>query len=206
MAAEDRVELLAKPTRLAGGARSMRRIPLPLAMALAFSLVAFPVAAARPETISEQVDDQFLDEFITEACGFDVWITLMGHTKTRVWTDEAGNLIRELFTISVRGTMSAGGTALRLVDSGSDMFIPLEGGGERVAIRGSLALLAAPGHGPLFGGAGRFMFQATPVLDEEGNPVLDEEGNPVIDFEVLADSGIRAEDLDTLCAVLAPPA
>ena len=50
------------------------------------------------------------------------------------------------------------------------------------------------------------MFTDIPVLDEEGNPVLDEDGNPVSTFEVLADSGIRAEDLDALCSVLEPAA
>ena len=102
--------------------------------------------------------------------------------------------------------MSAGGATLSFVDAGADMLVPLEGGGVRVAIHGNLQLLTAPGHGPILGAAGRFVFTDIPVLDEEGNPVLDEDGNPVSTFEVLADSGIRAEDLDALCSVLEPAA
>jgi hypothetical protein len=184
----------------------MRRVLVPLAAAMAISLVSFPVAAAKPEVIVEEVDDMFLDEFLSDECGFEVWVTLAGHARTRIWTDRSGEVVRELFTINLHGTVSGGGAPLSFVDAGSDMLVPLEGGGVRVAIRGNLQLLTAPGHGPILGAAGRFVFTDIPVLDDEGNPVLDEDGNPVTMFEVLADSGIRAEDLETLCAVLEPAA
>lgn len=184
----------------------MRRVLMPLAAAMAISFVSFPVAAAKPEVIVEEVDEMFLDEFLSDGCGFDVSVTLAGHTKTRIWTDRNGELVRELFTINLHGTVSAGGATLSFVDAGADMLVPLEGGGVRVAIHGNLQLLTAPGHGPILGAAGRFVFTDIPVLDEEGNPVLDEDGFPVTIFEVLADSGIRAEDLDALCSVLDPAA
>ena len=185
----------------------MRRVLVPLAAAMAISVVSFPVAAAKPEVIVEEVDEMFLDEFLSDVCGFDVWVTLAGHTKTRIWADRNGDLVRELFSISIHGTLSAGGATLSFVDAGSDMLVPLEGGGVQVAVRGNLQLVTAPGHGPILGAAGRFVFTDIPVLDDEGNPVLDEDGNPVSVFEVLADSGIRAEeDLDALCSVLEPAA
>jgi hypothetical protein len=43
----------------------------------------------------------------------------------------------------------------------------------------------------------------TPVLDEEGNAVLDEEGNPLQIEEVLAETGLRPEDIAAVCAALA---
>jgi hypothetical protein len=182
----------------------MRRVRLPFAIALVLSLVAFPVAAAKPEIISEQVDEVFFDDELADVCGFDVWVTLKGHTKTRFMTDRHGNLARIVFTILLRGTVSAGGTTLRFTDAGSDMIIPLDGGGERVAVRGSLSLITAPGYGPVLNAAGRFVFEVTPVLDESGNPVLDENGNPIMNFEILADSGIRVENLEAVCASLDP--
>jgi hypothetical protein len=76
----------------------------------------------------------------------------------------------------------------------------------QVGIHGNLQLLTVKGDGPVLGIAGIFAFIETPLFDESGDPILDEEGNQIADFEVVADSGIRAEeDLEAVCAALAPP-
>ena len=182
----------------------MRRVLVPLAAAMAISLVSFPVAAAKPEVIVEEVDEMFIDEFLSDVCGFEVWVTLAGHTKTRIWTDRNGELVRELFTINLLGTVSAGGATLSFVDAGADSRPTRRRWGAGRDPR-QPATADGTGHGPILGAAGRFVFTDIPVLDEEGNPVLDEDSFPV-GSEVLADSGIRAEDLDTLCSALEPAA
>ncbi|MGH2381735.1 MAG: hypothetical protein ACRDG7_11010 [Candidatus Limnocylindria bacterium] len=182
----------------------MRRVLGPLAVAIAISLISSPVAAAKPEIIVEDVDVTFLDPFLSAECGFDVSVTLAGHLKTRIWTDAEGVLDREGITLNLHGTFSAGGATLSFVDAGTDMVVPLKGGGIRVEARGNFGLVTAPGHGPISGSSGQFVFTITPVLDDAGNPVLDEEGNPVTVFEVVAESGVLAEDLDAFCSVLDP--
>ncbi len=54
--------------------------------------MSFPVAVAQPEVIVEEVDEMFIDEFLSDVCGFDVSVTLAGHTKTRISTDRNGDL------------------------------------------------------------------------------------------------------------------
>ncbi len=186
----------------------MRRVILSLLAALlALSAFAGPVLGAKPTIERIELDGEpVLDEFLTEVCGFDVWLTQTGHITVRTWTDEEGNLVREAVSIGIRGTLTAGGAVLNFVDTGMDKVTALPGGGIQVEIHGNLGLLTLKGEGPVAGAAGRFVFQLTPVLDEQGNPVLDPDGNPVMNFEVLADSGLRVEeDLDAVCAALTPP-
>lgn len=184
----------------------MRRLVLAALVGVLTALLAVPVAAARPEIITETVDETFPDEFLSEACGFPVTVTVSGKVRIRIWLDAEDNPTREIFTINVHGSISAGGQALRFVDAGMDKALFLEGGGVRVEIHGNVALVIAKGSGPVLGAAGRIAFTDIPLFDEEGNPILDEEGNPVSEFTLLADSGVRPFDLDAACAALAPSA
>ena len=185
----------------------MRRLVFATLVGALTALLAVPVAAARPEISTEIIDNQsFHDEFLSQACGFPVTGTVNGMIRVRTWLDAEGNPIREIFTVSIRGTLSAGGQTLRFVDAGMDTATFLEGGGVRVAIHGNLGLIVAKGHGPVLGAAGRFVFTDIPLFDDEGNPILDEDGNQIVEFTLLADSGLRVEDVDAVCAALAPPA
>ncbi len=184
----------------------MRRFVVAALVGVLTALLAVPVAAAPPEISTETVEVTFPDEFLSEACGFPVTLTLSGTTRTRTWLDAEGNPTRVVFTINVRGSLSAGGQTLRFVDAGMDKVTFLEGGGVRVEIHGNLGLVTAKGRGPVLGATGRFVFTDIPLFDEEGNPVLDEDGNPVSEFTVLSESGLRVFDVDAACAALAPPA
>ena len=170
------------------------------------ALLAAPAAAAQPTITTQVVDESFGDQFLSDVCGFPVTVTASGHTRTRVWSDAGEAPIREVFTVNVHVTISAGGASLHTVDAGMDTVTFLEGGAVQVAIHGNLQLLTVKGHGPVLGIAGIFTFVETPLFDENGDPILDEEGNQIFDFEVVADSGIRAEeDLEAVCTALAPP-
>ena len=184
----------------------MRRLVLAALVGVLTALLAVPVAAAPPEITTEIIDQSVPDEFLSEACGFPVTFTASGMTRVRTWLDAEGNPTREIFTIMVRGSVSAGGKTLHFTDAGMDKAIFLEGGGVRVEVHGNLGMAIAKGRGPVLGGAGRVVFTDIPLFDEEGNPILDEEGNPVSEFTLLAESGVRPFDLDAACAALAPPA
>lgn len=168
--------------------------------------LAVPALAAQPTIVRESFEDQFADPFLSEICGLDVMVSVSGHVVSHVWTDADDNFVREVFNISVRGSISAGGETLHFVDTGMDKSTALEDDAVRVEVHGNIRLLTAKGAGLVLGAAGRSAFILTPLLDEEGNPVLDEFGNPVFDFELLADTGVRAEDFEALCDALAPSA
>jgi hypothetical protein len=184
----------------------MRRLVLSILVGVLTALLAVPVAAAPPEISAETVDETFTDEFLSEACGFPVTVTVTGMVRFRTWLDAEGNPTREIFTIRLHGSISAGGQTLRFVDAGMDKAIFLEGGGVQVEVHGNLGLTIATGRGPVLGATGRVVFTDIPLFDEEGNPILDEEGNPVSEFTLLAESGLSVSDVDAACAALAPAA
>jgi hypothetical protein len=183
-----------------------RRILYTVLASLLLLTFAGPASAAKPIIERSPIDEVFIDEFWSDVCGFEVTTTLTGHVATRVWLDEEGNFVREVFTISVRGSMTAGGNTLRFVDAGMDKVTQLSNGGVRVEIHGNVRLITIRGQGAVHGNAGRLVFTLTPVLDDEGNPILDEEGFPVFEFTELALSGFEASDTDAICQALTPPA
>ena len=177
----------------------MRRVPVSFTLGVIVLLsLAVPALAAKPTIVRESVEDQFADPFLSEICGLDVMVSVSGHVVSHVWTDADDNFVREVFNISLRGSISAGGETLHFVDTGMDTSTALEDGAVEVRVHGNIRLVTAPGAGPVLGSAGRLAFVVTPVLDEEGNPIFD--------FEVLSETGVLAEDFEALCEALAPPA
>ena len=168
--------------------------------------VAGPASAAKPIIDRFAIDEVFVDEFWTDVCGFELTTTLKGHATSRVWLDDEGSFVREVFTISIRGSITAGGDTLRFVDAGMDKVTQLPNDGVQVEIHGNVRLITVPGQGATDGAAGRLVFTLTPLLDEERNPVLDEEGFPIFEFTELASSGFQASDVDAICEALTPPA
>ena len=98
----------------------MRRL-VPAAVAgVLTALLAVPVAAAPPVISTKTIEVTFPDEFLSEECGFPVTLTLSGKTRTRTWLDADDNPTREIFTLNLHGTITAGGQTLRFVDAGMD--------------------------------------------------------------------------------------
>ena len=179
-----------------------RLISLVAAVALVF-IVVVPVAAAKPTTSVETIDESGIDAGATADCGFPVAYTLTGQSRTRSWVDADG-IERVIFTVSVRVEYTANGRTVRGVDAGMDTGFFEPDGTATIAIHGSVGLVAVPGSGPVLGSAGRLVLLFTPVLDEDGNPVLDPDGNPVFDVEVLAESGVVGSgDTAAFCEYLA---
>jgi len=166
-------------------------------------IAALPVAAAKPTTSVETIEESGIDAGASADCGFPVAYTLTGRARTKSWVDADG-IERVIFTVSVRAEYTANGRTVRGVDAGMDMGFFQPDGTAKIAIHGSVGLTTVPGSGPVLGSAGRLVLLFTPVLDEDGNPVLDPDGNPMFDVEVLAESGVVGSgDTAAFCEYLA---
>jgi hypothetical protein len=99
----------------------MRRIVLLAVLgALAASLTVASVGlAAGPTRETEVVDETFHDDFLTEACGFDVTTTLKGSITRREF---GGNGVLSVNTINLAGVASAGDNSFRFRDVGADVL------------------------------------------------------------------------------------
>ncbi len=182
----------------------MRRNPSSLLLVVVLALAtSVPVSAAGPATEVEELDLSFVLPGMSQACGFPVTMTVLGRVSHKTWVDENGDVIREIHNINLSRTVSANGNTLSFKDSGADRLAANEDGSTTIETVGNLGLVTVSGSGPALGAAGRTVILLTPVLDEEGNAVLDEEGNPLQIEEVLAETGLRPEDIAAVCAALA---
>jgi hypothetical protein len=186
----------------------MRRLLLrSIILAAVVAAAAQPVAAAKPLLERIPIDDQFTDPFFSTECGFEVIATFTGFIVVHAWLNADGELVHQVVNYGIRGSYSANGNTLRSVDTGVDTLTVYPDGSMLFHVVGSVALLTAPGTGPVLGSAGLFAILVTPLLDEDGNPILDPDGNPIFTEEVVVDAGVRPEfDLAAICAALAPGA
>lgn len=75
--------------------------------------------AGKPEFERIDIDESFHDEFLSEACGFEVTTTAVGHVTARSFDRDRGAV--EVRTVSVRLTPTAGDRVYRFNDAGADM-------------------------------------------------------------------------------------
>jgi hypothetical protein len=79
------------------------------------------VASGAPPTIERiAVDDTFVDEELSEACGVEVTTRARGHITVRTF-EEDGTGVVEVFTINVGLTATADGRVFRFRDVGADV-------------------------------------------------------------------------------------
>jgi hypothetical protein len=76
--------------------------------------------AAAPEFERISVDETFVDEFLSGACGVTVTTTARGHIIVRTFSGE-GTGVAELRTINLSLTATAGDRAIRFRDVGADL-------------------------------------------------------------------------------------
>jgi hypothetical protein len=158
--------------------------------------------AAPPEEKFQvfQVDVEFVDEFWTEQCGFEVLHAVRGKFTWSGTRDEEGNLVPEI--VRVQGVENSligpTGATLSFRDTGVNRLLTVNPDGSLTfSASGVLALrITVPGKGLVLANIGRSVL--TWVFDESGN-VIDE----VVEFEV----GPRQADfgqagLDAVCAAL----
>ena len=168
--------------------RRSRALVLGLLAALA---LAAPVQAAKPTVERIPVDDHFVDDFLTEACGTAIRADVTGHITIRVWEDAAGDPAREVdnFAVTIRWSSEHGSVLAK--DVGADRITYLDDGSIIQVVIGSVQAFSAKGLGRIYADTGRTVFHIT--FDEDGEPI----------FEMLRQSGQHDEDqLGAICTAL----
>jgi hypothetical protein len=147
----------------------MRRIAHVVGLAvLGTLLVAAPVSAGKPQIERVNVDDTFVDEFLSEACGTEVTFHATGHITFRLFADAAGNPIRELNNYALTAVYSSENGAVRAKDVGVDRITYLPDGSLLQFIIGNVQSFSIPGQGRVYQDVGRTMVVIT--FDADGVP------------------------------------
>lgn len=173
----------------------MRRVRVMVLTVLASLLAASPTAAAKP--LIEHVpirDIGIYDEFLSEACGEDIWFDALGVIVFRVWLDSEDNPIREVNNYGVRLHYYSALGSLRTVDVGADRVTHHDDGSITLTIIGNVASIQVQGEGRVHSDVGRVSLHIS-FPDPEGEPVV----------EVLSVAG-QHSDVDPLglyCDILA---
>jgi hypothetical protein len=76
--------------------------------------------AAAPTFERITVDETFVDEQLSEACGVTATVTLQGQVTLRTFPDEGTGLV-QLNTLNLAATITADGRTFRLRDVGGDL-------------------------------------------------------------------------------------
>lgn len=171
----------------------MHRIVRVLAAAIVVTLaVTGPALAGKPQMEKIPVDETFVDDFLSEACGAEVSVHFYGHFIIRVFTDADGNPVREVNNYAFSNRFSSAHGSVFAKDVGADRITYLDDGSLIQVIIGSVQSLSVPGLGRVYADVGQKRVHIT--FDENGNP----------SFELLDDSkGQHDEDqLGPLCSVL----
>jgi hypothetical protein len=169
----------------------MRRFAaLLLAAALVAVLGAAPVSAAQPAMERETVHEIGIpDEFLTEACGFDVSFDVTGHITFRAFLDAEGNPVREVnnYALQARYYSDEGSVSVR--DVGVDRVKYTEDGLINVIV-GNVQSIQLPGEGRVYSDVGQITLQFTFT-----------EGAPIV--EVLGSAGQHDDNsTEVLCGAL----
>lgn len=153
--------------------------------------------AANPDKFDiEEVDDEFVDEFLTDACGFEVRHTVTGTIKSSVGRDGL-----MLFRFRLKHELIGPGGTLGFPDVGVDRDLAVVEEGDTTVFTlqatGVLALrIVIPGQGVVAANTGREIRVFT----------VDTATGELISFEVIVDSGLdrplEGEALEAVCEAL----
>jgi hypothetical protein len=144
----------------------MRRITRVFGLGLLGAvLVAGPVWAGQPQRELVQIDDEFVDEFLSDACGVEVNAHVTGHIITRLFRDADGNLVRELTNYANSILWWSENGEIHAKDVGVDRVTLFEDGSVLLIIIGSVQSFSIPGQGRVYSDVGRTMVE----VDAAGN-------------------------------------
>jgi hypothetical protein len=187
-----------RPPRTDGGGHpiawrpaSMRRPVRALALAaLATLLLAAPTAAAKPEMDHVQVDDVFVDGFLSEMCGTEITAHVTGHITFRAFVD-GDVVVRELNNYALSAVYESAHGSVRVKDVGVDRVRYLADGSIVNVIVGNVQSIQVPGQGRVYSDVGQATIHIT--FDENGEGTV----------EVLSSAGQHDEDqVGPLCDAL----
>jgi hypothetical protein len=98
-------------------------------------LVPAAAAGAPPTIVREDIDETFIDEALSEACGVEATVHLTGHSISRM---REGGGVLEVFTINLTGIITSDFGSFRVKDVGSDSTRITPDGQVIVSLRGQL--------------------------------------------------------------------
>jgi hypothetical protein len=113
----------------------MNTIKAVAVLCAAAALVPASAAGVPPTFVREDVDETFVDEALSEACGVEATVHLTGHSTSRV---REGNGVREIFTVSLTGIITSEFGSFKVKDVGSDATRITPTGQVIVSIRGQV--------------------------------------------------------------------
>ena len=126
---------------------------------LAAILVSAPAYAGKPETVREPIDELFVDDFLSDACGVEVNAHVTGHITFRLFTDANGDPVRELNNYATRIRWWSVNGEIHAQDVGADRATYLDDGGVIVIVIGSVQSFSIPGQGRVYADVGRTMLE-----------------------------------------------
>jgi hypothetical protein len=101
----------------------------------AAALVPASAAGAPPTIVREDIDETFVDEDLSEACGVEATVHLTGHSILRM---REGGGVLEVFTVNLTGIITSEFGSFRVKDVGSDATRITPDGQVIVSIRGQV--------------------------------------------------------------------
>jgi hypothetical protein len=120
----------------------VKRYRSAVTVAVVFAAVlggATPALAAPPTTIREPIDLVFVDEDLTNQCGFEVAGRIIGTRTTRTF-DHPGTGVQEISNVNAAVTFSANGNTVRTRDVGADVTRLLPDGTLVLSVIGQVPL------------------------------------------------------------------
>ena len=151
----------------------MRRARAILIASLACLALASPAAAAMPQMERVVLNDIGLqDEFLTDACGFDVFFDGTGHVIFRQFFDSEGVLQREVNNFGVHIRVYTEWGSVSLVDVGVDLVTYNADGSITQVIIGNVQSIQLPGQGRVYADVGQTTLMFT-FPDPEGEPAVE---------------------------------
>ena len=105
------------------------------ALCAAAALVPASAAGAPPTIVREDIDETFVDEALSEACGVEATVHLTGQSIVRM---REGGGVLEVFTTNLTGIITSEFGSFRVKDVGSDSTRITPDGQVIVSIRGQL--------------------------------------------------------------------
>ena len=180
----------------------MRYLGVLVSVAVAALLaVGASTAAPRAEQITIPINDSFEATFLSNACGFAVFIDTVANIKVTLIRDNNGLIVREI-------DRAGGGRIIyRSPDTGKSFSFAFQSsswvypGGAKVGSAAIVTFHGLEGHVPGFVASDAGLFKFLGVVTG-----FDEFGIAIVDFvEVIADRGHTADGVvPAICAALAP--
>ena len=150
----------------------MRRIARVIGLGvLGALLITAPVTAGQPDTERVIVDDMFVDDFLSAACGVEVNAHVSGHATFRVFTDADGNPIRELNNFALDVVWWSENGEIHAKDVGADRLTFFEDGSLQLIIIGNVRSFSIPGQGRVYADVGRVMIEVDAAGNETVTPL-----------------------------------